>query len=164
MPESAPDRNYRRNSSNNTGEAERSESIDLAMRFSTTILCVDDDEDDQLFLREVILSQPYSFHIKEVQNGQEAMNYLKNCLQQGELPCLIIMDLNMPKMDGRQTIQKIREEPGLSMIPIAVFTTSSQQADKTHFEEQGLFFITKPFDYDVFKSRVADILRHCAGF
>jgi CheY-like chemotaxis protein len=134
------------------------------MRFSTTILCVDDDEDDQLFLREVILSQDYSFELKEVKNGHEALNYLKECLAKEELPCLIIMDLNMPKMDGRQTIRKIREYKDLATIPLAVFTTSSRQADKKYFEDQGLFFITKPFDYDVFKSKVADILRHCAGF
>jgi CheY-like chemotaxis protein len=134
------------------------------MRFSTTILCVDDDEDDQLFLREVILSQAHSFEIKEVKNGQEAISYLKDCIAKEELPCLIIMDLNMPKMDGRQTIKKIKEQADLAMVPIAVFTTSSRQADKKYFEDEGLFFITKPFDYDVFKSKVADILRHCAGF
>jgi len=134
------------------------------MRFSTTILCVDDDEDDLLFLREVILSQPHTFNIKEVNNGQEAMNYLNECLAKGVLPCLIIMDLNMPKMDGKQAIGKIREQEGLVSVPIAVFTTSSRVADKKYFEEQGIFFITKPYDYDVFKTKVADILRYCAGF
>ena len=134
------------------------------MRFSTTILCVDDDEDDQLFLREVIMAQPHSFDIKEVKNGQEAMIYLKDCLAREELPCLIIMDLNMPKMDGRQTIRMIREQEGLASVPIAVFTTSSRAVDKKYFEEQGIFFITKPYDYDLFKTKVADILRYCAGF
>ena len=133
------------------------------MRFSSTILCVDDDEDDQLFLREVILSQPYSFDLKEVNNGYEAMVYLKDCLTQEEIPCLIIMDLNMPKMDGKQTIRKIKEHKDLERIPIAVFTTSARTADKKYFEDQGVFFITKPFDYDVFKTKVADILRYCAG-
>jgi DNA-binding response OmpR family regulator len=112
----------------------------------------------------VILSQAHSFEIKEVKNGQEAISYLKDCIAKEELPCLIIMDLNMPKMDGRQTIKKIKEQADLAMVPIAVFTTSSRQADKKYFEDEGLFFITKPFDYDVFKSKVADILRHCAGF
>jgi len=134
------------------------------MRFSLTILCVDDDEDDQMFLREVILSQAHSFRIKEVKNGIEAMNYLRDCLATEEVPCLIIMDLNMPKMDGRQTIRNIKENPKLAHIPIAVFTTSASISDKNYFEEQGLFFITKPFDYDVFKTKVADILRHSAGF
>src|SRR5215204_2096998 len=111
------------------------------MRFSTTILCVDDDEDDQLFLREVILSQEYSFNIKEVKNGRDAMNFLKDCLEKEELPCLIIMDLNMPKMDGRQTVIKIRENESLAKIPIAVFTTSSRSDDKNFFEDRGMFFI-----------------------
>ena len=133
------------------------------MRFTPTILCVDDDEDDQLFLREVILSQPHSFDLKEVKNGYEALIYLEGCLARQEVPCLIIMDLNMPKMDGKATVRKIKEHTELSKIPIAVFTTSARTADKNYFEELGVFFITKPFDYDVFKTKVADILRYCAS-
>ena len=133
------------------------------MRFAPTILCVDDDEDDRLFLREVILSQPHSFDLKEVQNGYEALRYLENCLAKEEIPCMVIMDLNMPKMDGKQTILKIKEHKDLARIPIAVFTTSARTADKKYFEDLGVFFITKPFDYDVFKTKVADILRYCAG-
>jgi CheY-like chemotaxis protein len=134
------------------------------MRFSSTILCVDDDEDDQLFLREAIQAQPHPFQVKELNDGREAMSYLNECLQNKELPCLVIMDLNMPRMDGRQTIKKIKENPSLSDIPIAVFTTSSSNADRKHFEAQGVFFITKPFDYTVFKKEIADLLAFCAGF
>ena len=71
-------------------------------------LCVDDDEDDLFFIKEIIHSQGHSFEIKEARNGLDALNFLQESLQKGELPCLIVMDMNMPRMDGKQTIAKIK--------------------------------------------------------
>jgi two-component system response regulator len=133
------------------------------MRFVPTILCVDDDEDDLLFVKEAIQSQQQTFHIKEANGGQEAVNYLRECARKGELPCLVIMDINMPGMDGRQAVQKIRETEQLVEIPIAVFTTSAQASDRKFFEDQGIRFITKPFDYNVFKKKIVDVLTFCAA-
>jgi CheY-like chemotaxis protein len=81
------------------------------MPFISTILCVDDDEDDLFFIREVIGSQPYAFTIEEAHNGWEAMKFLDQAIATEKLPCLVIMDMNMPRMDGRQTIKRsgIRE-------------------------------------------------------
>jgi CheY-like chemotaxis protein len=132
------------------------------MGFMPTILCVDDDEDDLFFIREVIRTQQHQFTIAEAKNGWEAINFLENCSRSDQFPCLIIMDMNMPKMDGRQTIQKIREQGQLSGIPIVVFTTSSSQADRSYFENQGVHFITKPFDYKVFTREIVDLLAFCA--
>src|ERR1700712_2021460 len=117
------------------------------MPFTATILCVDDDEDDLFFIREVIDAQPHAFHIEQARNGQEAMDYLNESLSTGVLPCLVIMDINMPRMDGKQAIKKIREQDALAKMPIVVFTTSSNVTDKNYFESQGIHFVTKPFDY-----------------
>ncbi|RZL20344.1 MAG: response regulator, partial [Pedobacter sp.] len=65
--------------------------------------------------------------------GLDAIKLLKNCQAKDELPCLVIMDINMPGMDGRQAIIKIRETPDLDQVPVAVFTTSSQASDKAFF-------------------------------
>jgi CheY-like chemotaxis protein len=132
------------------------------MRFVSTILCVDDDEDDLFFLEEVIRSQNISLTISECRNGWEAINYLEKALLKNELPCLIIMDMNMPKMDGRHTIQKIKENNALSVIPIVLFTTSSSLQEKHYFENQGIHFITKPFDYKIFINRIVEVLAYCA--
>src|SRR5215207_1351620 len=132
------------------------------MAFVSTILCVDDDEDDLFFIKEVIAAQSHSFKIAEAKNGWEAMNYLSAAVDKSILPCLIIMDINMPKMDGKQTINRIRENGQLSRIPIVVFTTSSNSADRTYFEEQGIHFITKPFNYKVFTKQIVDLLAFCA--
>lgn len=132
------------------------------MAFVSTILCVDDDEDDLFFIRDIIHSQGHSFDIAEAKNGWEAMNFLQTALEKDQLPCLVIMDMNMPRMDGKQTIKKIKENPQLSTIPLAVFTTSSSLAEREFFEGQGIHFITKPFDYKVFTRQVVDILAYCA--
>lgn len=133
------------------------------MRYVPTILCVDDDEDDLLFVKEAIESHSQSFNIVEAKSGTEAIRFLKECLSKEELPCLVIMDINMPGMDGRQAIGKIRQTHQLEGIPITVFSTSSQASDREFFEEKGIHFFTKPFDYKVFRNKIADILALCAA-
>lgn len=132
------------------------------MPFISTILCVDDDEDDLFFIREVIGSQAYSFTIAEAHNGWEAMNFLDEAVKTGRLPCLVIMDMNMPRMDGRQAIARIREIDALTKVPLVVFTTSSSAADRHYFESQGIHFFTKPFDYKVFTRQIVELLAYCA--
>jgi CheY-like chemotaxis protein len=137
-------------------------SLVLVMAIVPVILCVDDDEDDLFFIKEIIYSQGHSFEIKEARNGLDALNYLREGLQKGELPCLIVMDMNMPRMDGKQTIAKIKEIDNLSKLPIVVFTTSSNAAHQKYFESQGIRFITKPFDYKVFTKEIINLLAYCA--
>jgi CheY-like chemotaxis protein len=136
--------------------------LDLAMPFTSTILCVDDDDDDLFFIKEVIESQGHSFHIKQAGNGMEALNYLDAELKEDRLPCLIIMDLNMPRMDGKQTLKKIKENAQMAKIPAVVFTTSSNPAHQKYFEDLGIRFITKPFDYKVFTQEIISLLASCA--
>ena len=132
------------------------------MEFAPVILCVDDDDDDLFFIREIIESERHSLVIKEARNGWDALNYLRAGLSEGRLPCLIIMDMNMPRMDGTQTIGKIKEDEHLARIPIVVFTTSSNRTHQLFFESQGIHFITKPFDYKVFTKEIVNLLAYCA--
>jgi len=132
------------------------------MAFVPIILCVDDDDDDLFFIREIIESQGHSFEIKEAKNGVDALNYLEDGLKKSEMPCLIIMDMNMPRMDGKQTISKIKENEDLEKIPVVVFTTSSNVTHQKYFETQGIRFITKPFDYKVFTKEIINLLAYCA--
>lgn len=134
----------------------------LVMAFVPVILCVDDDEDDHFFIKEIIQSQGHSFEIREARNGLDALNYLQDGLKKDELPCLVIMDMNMPRMDGKQTISKIKEDEQLAKVPIVVFTTSSNADHQKYFEEQGIKFITKPFDYKVFTKEIINLLAYCA--
>jgi len=136
--------------------------LDLTMVFNPVILCVDDDEDDLFFIKEIIVAQGHSLTIKEARNGLDALNYLYDGLKNSQLPCLIIMDMNMPLMDGKQTINKIKEMEQLAKIPIVVFTTSSNVTHQEYFERMGIHFITKPFDYKVFTKEIINLLAYCA--
>jgi len=132
------------------------------MAFIPVILCVDDDDDDLFFIKEIIESQGHSFEIKAAKDGWDALNFLQQGIKKNELPCLIIMDMNMPRMDGKQTISKIKENEELSKIPVVVFTTSSNITHKKYFESLGIRFITKPFDYKVFTEEIIKLLAYCA--
>ncbi len=132
------------------------------MAFVSTILCVDDDEDDLAFVRDVIRSQNHEFTIEEASNGLQALKFLEQSMKKQLLPCLIIMDINMPKMDGRQTMQRIKEKPGLEQVPIVIFSTSANPVDKEFFTNQGVHFITKPYDYKIFREQIVDLLAFCA--
>lgn len=132
------------------------------MNFESTILCVDDDDDDLFFIRDVIHSHSLSIKIAEARNGWEAIKFLDDAQAKNSFPCLIIMDMNMPRMDGKQTINKILENSTLAKIPIVVFTTSSNLVDKEYFENKGIHFITKPFDFQVFTNQIIKVLMYCA--
>jgi CheY-like chemotaxis protein len=130
------------------------------MTFSTTILCMDDDVDDLAFIREAIKNHSTPFNVVEAKNGEEGIAYLSHAKAIGVLPCLIIMDINMPKMDGRRAIQIIKEDKEISRIPLVVFTTSSSTLDKRYFELYQVEYITKPNQYQAFTNKVYEMLSH----
>ena len=72
------------------------------MGFVGEVLCIDDDQDDLLFMSEAISGHASGFKMIGVSDGQEALAYLEKAKASGKLPCLIIMDINMPKMDGKK--------------------------------------------------------------
>jgi CheY-like chemotaxis protein len=133
------------------------------MVFNSTILCIDDDIDDMAFIQEAIKSYETAFEVTEAENGEQALAYLNEAKTNGSLPCLIIMDINMPKMDGKKAIQLIKADKDLSTIPLVVFTTSSNISDKRYFELYNVQYITKPNHYSAFRKKVTEMLSQIAG-
>jgi CheY-like chemotaxis protein len=133
------------------------------MVFNSTILCIDDDIDDMAFIQEAIKSYETAFEVTEAENGEQALAYLNEAKTNGFLPCLIIMDINMPKMDGKKAIQLIKADKDLSTIPLVVFTTSSNISDKRYFELYNVQYITKPNHYSAFRKKVTEMLSQIAG-
>jgi CheY-like chemotaxis protein len=128
------------------------------MAFISTVLCIDDDLDDLMFIKEAITAHSCEMNIVEATNGKAALDYLKDAKQNGKLPCLIIMDINMPKMDGKSTLPLIKEDHELAKIPLVVFTTSSSHGDRKFFEAFGVHYFTKPNHYSVFLKKVREML------
>jgi CheY-like chemotaxis protein len=117
------------------------------------ILMADDDEDDILLVRDAFEQSKLSNDLYTVHDGIELMDYLK---QRGKYadptaaprPDIILLDLNMPRKDGREAIQEIKADPDLCDIPIIVLTTSMVHQDilKT-YQDGGNSFITKPVTF-----------------
>lgn len=125
------------------------------------ILWADDDMDDLMLMRHVLQDLGEEYHIKEVNNGQEALNYLEVCKQVHNLPCLVILDMNMPVLNGRETLNHIKKDEVLEDVPVVFFTTSNSEMDKLYCKHQGVEMITKPPQYVNLKEAVKKLLDYC---
>jgi len=123
---------------------------------------IDDDADDRLLVSLAIQSIDPSMILREANNGKKAIEFLQQAKLFGDLPCLIILDLNMPVMDGYATYKEIKRDAALSVIPIVIFTTSFDRRDKQYWEKENVVLLTKPVRFDLFTESVSKILAHCA--
>lgn len=123
------------------------------MAQTITFLLVDDDIDDTFLFREVLNDVAPNIHLRTAANGQEALDTLAALAAEGSksLPDLIFLDLNMPRMDGKQCLVHIKANDILQHIPVIMYTTSSHSRDIEETMQNGaVSFITKP-------SHVADL-------
>jgi CheY-like chemotaxis protein len=127
-----------------------------------TILCIDDDADDLQMLREAIASISHDYTIREAYDGLSGLATLQHMKAVNQLPCLIVMDINMPRMDGKQAFVKLQEDPILSNIPIVIFSTSSSPLDKMFFQHKGVEFMTKPIVFEQLVDTAEKLLSMCA--
>ncbi|ATL46470.1 two-component system response regulator [Chitinophaga caeni] len=117
------------------------------------ILVADDDSDDREMLKAAFDENKLPYNLTFVENGEEAMLYLKRKgryvdIKSYPLPNLILLDLNMPRKDGREVIREIRNDFGLCGLPIVVLTTSRESKDVLKCYELGCnSFIIKPVTF-----------------
>jgi two-component system response regulator len=130
--------------------------LDYINHVVTYILIVDDDRDDQFFLRRTIGDViPYAI-IESLYDGAEAMKFLDDCIS---LPNLIVLDLNMTKLSGHETIRRIRMNRHLDKIPVIVLTTSRNEDEKQQVLRLGANdFYSKPEHPGGFKSIIQEIV------
>lgn len=131
-----------------------------------TLLIADDDPEDRAMLAEVLSENRWVNEIKFVEDGEQLLDYLEN---QGKFadvaknprPGLILLDLNMPKKDGREALAEIRANPKYMDIPIVVLTTSKAEEDILRAYGLGASsFITKPDTFDGLVSIARDLGRY----
>jgi CheY-like chemotaxis protein len=120
---------------------------------SLVILIADDDAEDRMLVKDALQESKLINDIKFVENGEELMEFLRNQgkfsdKQKYPTPGLILLDLNMPKKDGREALKEIKADPALKMIPIVVLTTSKAEEDILKTYNLGVSsFITKPVTF-----------------
>ena len=118
------------------------------MRQPKIVLYADDDLDDKEWVNDACRNANSSLELKFVENGKEVLNYLEN-INDKEIPSLIVLDLNMPELDGRQTLKALKKHPHFNTIPVAVVTTSSSRIDRDVCQKLGAaIFLTKPDTYN----------------
>jgi CheY-like chemotaxis protein len=116
-----------------------------------SVLLVDDDEGDLLMIQEALDSGTAAHEIHVAHDGQEALDFLrrKGSYADAPRPDLVLLDLNMPRMDGRQVLAAVKVDEELRKIPIVVLTTSRAPADiASSYDLHANAYVTKPMSLD----------------
>ena len=125
------------------------------------ILIADDDAEDRMLINEALEESRLKNKVQFVENGEELMDYLHNrnnfsSKEKYPTPGLILLDLNMPKKDGREALKEIKADETLKLIPIVVLTTSKAEEDVLRTYDLGVSsFITKPVTF----SSLVDVMK-----
>ena len=125
------------------------------------ILIADDDPEDRMLVKEALEESELTNKMEFVENGQELVDYLKSHGKYADkekypTPGLILLDLNMPKKDGREALKEIKADAHLRAIPVVVLTTSKAEEDILKTYDLGVSsFITKPVTF----SALVDVMK-----
>lgn len=112
------------------------------------ILLVDDDQDDCDFLQEAIKSLTKEDIFEYAENGERAIWQLNDDFQKGFVPGLVVMDLNMPRMSGSQTLRKMKSDDRFRYIPVIIYSTSFNPIEQEKCKLLGAHsYLTKPMSF-----------------
>lgn len=125
------------------------------------ILYADDDLDDQYIIQEAFRQFDPSLQVVCVSNGKKAMDSLEELDSSGLLPCLVILDINMPVQDGKKTLRDIRTSERFKHLPVVLFTTSSNPADERFASQHRAGFVTKPTAVNDLHSIATRFISYC---
>ena len=127
------------------------------------VLLVEDDEGDVLMTREALAEGKVINRLNVVNDGVEAVEYLRRDGKYAEAsrPDLILLDLNLPKKDGRQVLEEVKADDSLRRIPVIVLTTSAADEDVLRsYDLHANAYVTKPVDFD----RFVEVIRQIDDF
>ncbi len=127
---------------------------------SIHVLMVEDDAEDVMLTKEALSSSKVSLDLQVVEDGAQAMAYLRQepPYDNAPRPDMILLDLNLPKKNGREVLNEMREDTNLRGIPVIILTTSDQQEDVLKTYELGAnCYITKPVGLEQFSKVVSSI-------
>ncbi len=117
-----------------------------------TILLVEDSQSDARLIKEFLEEININIDLNTVKDGIEALEYLhKHCKPVDNCPNIVILDLNLPKMNGNEVLKEMKKDPDLKKIPVIILTTSTAQEDINEcYEALASCYISKPVEFDEF--------------
>ena len=124
------------------------------------VLLIEDDPGDELITREAFEHNKIKNTLHVAHDGEEGLGFLyrRDPFKDAPRPDLIVLDLNLPKYDGRQLLEQIKSDPDLSAVPVVVLTTSSAEEDILRsYKLHANAYVTKPVDLDQFMNAVRQI-------
>lgn len=125
------------------------------------VLYADDDADDLMLIQHAFASYASNIDVVTVSDGKQALSYLESLSLLDPEPCLVILDINMPRMNGKEALQAIRRIKRFENIPIVLFTNSSLPLDKNLAEQYQAGFLTKPLDAKEMQMIAARFVEYC---
>ena len=131
------------------------------MKHSYTILYVDDDHDDLFLISEAFLQFADKLKVVHAFNGLEGIRALHTMKEQHSLPCLVILDINMPVMNGKEALMHLKSSEDFKELPVVLFSTSNNISDQQFAEEWGADFITKPLNFQDLEAMVKTFVSKC---
>jgi CheY-like chemotaxis protein len=129
------------------------------MQTSKPLLLIEDDQIDARTVKRALQDIGVVDKIVHLTNGEEALDYLRS--EVNPAPCLILLDLNMPRMGGREFLQAAKEDPTMRRIPVVVLTTSTNENDIQDTFQLGVAgYMVKPLDYDNFVETIKAVSQY----
>ncbi len=126
------------------------------MRSSKPILLVEDDVVDVMTIKRALKDLKVTNDLVLGANGEEALDYLNN--NSNRTPCLIVLDLRMPKMNGLEFLKSVKSDDDLKKVPVVVLTTSENEEDRSDsFRLGAAGYMVKPADYEKFVETIRTV-------
>lgn len=131
------------------------------MSHKHTILYAEDDNDDLFLVQQAFQLSKEEVSLVHASNGFEALQRLAELEAASDIPCLIILDINMPGMDGKEALIRIKQSDNFRNIPVILFTTSSSESDQAFARKWSAKFITKPLIFSELEELARNFLDLC---
>jgi len=126
------------------------------------ILLADDDPEDRAIIEDALELDDAHGLIAFAENGEQALALLEQGFNRDHIPCLIVLDLNMPRLNGTQTLGKLKDDERFKDIPVIIYSTSINPLEKEKCMSLGAqAYITKPISYKESKDTIQLFLQYC---
>jgi CheY-like chemotaxis protein len=124
------------------------------------VLYADDDHEDRDLVKEAFMSYSGSIELKTFESGVELLKYIHSS-KSDTLPCLIVLDINMPLMNGKEVLRNLRCLKDYEEVPVVLFSTSTLPSEKAFAKSFDAVFMTKPLHMSQMYELVDKMLEHC---